>query len=223
MADPSIISAALLPVCGFINNTGLPAVTARQFSSLFCIKRNRRKLTEANEDLQAVEKMVQGEVNREADQLNKCPPLVELWLRRVDEAPILVDYISQEFDQQQYRYLTLGKRYRLGKLVLRTLEHLGKLIDEGKQFKEFGCKPEPDRIEERPRIEAFGIKPVLKNLREFFNSSNLGIIGVWGPGGVGKTTLLNTFNNELKGWDSDYQVRNSDGWLCIYEHLEENY
>ncbi|CAM0903808.1 unnamed protein product [Alopecurus aequalis] len=102
--------------------------------------------------------------------------------------------------------LTLGKRYRLGKLVLRTLGHLGKLIDEGKQFKEFGCKPGPDRIEERPRIETFGIEPVLKNLRELFNSSNVGIIGVWGPGGVGKTTLINTFNNELKEWDSDYQV-----------------
>ena len=122
--------------------------------------------------------MVQGEVNREADQLNKCPPLVELWLRRVDEAPISVDYIDREFDQLiEYPcfcnpILTLGKRYRLGKLVLRTLEHLGKLIDEEKQFKEFGCKPEPDRIEERPRIEAFGINPVLTNLREFFNSSN---------------------------------------------------
>ncbi|CAM0903806.1 unnamed protein product [Alopecurus aequalis] len=209
MADP-IISAALTPVCCFINNTGLPAVTARQFSSFFCIKGNRRKLTEASKYLQAVQKMVQGEVNRETDQLNKCHPLVELWLGKVDEALVLVGGIDKKCDQLMQCFcnsiLTLGKRYRLGKLVLRTLENLGKLIEEGVQFKEFGCKPPPDLVEERPRIQAFGIKPVLKDLREFLNSSNMGIIGVWGPGGVGKTTLLNTFNNEFKEWGSRYQV-----------------
>jgi disease resistance protein RPS2 len=214
MVDP--ISAALQPVCGFINNTGAPAATARQFSSFFCIKRNWRALTKANEYLQAFEKVVQEQVTRETNQLNKCHPLVQLWLRRVDGVPVLVDDIDRECDQlMQYSCfcnysLILRKRYRLGKRVLKTLEDLGELIEEGNQFKVFGSTPLPDTVEKRRRIEAVGITPVLKDLWDFSDSSNVGIIGVWGPGGVGKTTLLNTFNNELKEHGSDYQVRNSD-------------
>jgi disease resistance protein RPS2 len=223
MPDPSMISAALHPVCGFINNTGVPAATARQFSSFFCIKRNRRALTKANEYLQAFEKVVQEEVTREINQSNKCHPLVELWLRKVHGIFILVDHIDQECDQlMQYSCICnysiiLRKRYRLGKRVLRTLEDLGELTEEGNQFKVFGSKPLPDSVEDRPRIEAFGIETVLNNLRKYFNSSN--VIGVWGPGGVGKTTLLNTFNNELKELGSDDQVRNSYRKLVILQYM----
>ncbi|VAH34617.1 unnamed protein product [Triticum turgidum subsp. durum] len=213
MADPSMmICAALQPVCGFINNTGAPAATARRFSSSVCIKRNRRALTKAIEDLQAVEKVVQEQVSVETNQLNKCDPRVELWLSRVDGVLVPIDAIEQECDQlMQYSCfcsssLSLGKRYRLRKRVLEILEDLRGLIEEGNQFKVFGSKPLPALVEDQPRIEALGIKPVLKNLWEFFNSSNVGIIGIWGPGGVGKTTLLNTFNNELKEWGTDYQV-----------------
>lgn len=196
MADPSMICAALQPVCGFINDTGAPAATARRLSSFVCIRRNRRALAKAIEDLQAVEKVVRGQVNFETNQLNECDPRVNLWLRRVDE--FLVDAIDQECDQLMQSScfcgsaLSLGKRYHLGKRVIEMLEDLGKLIEEGNQFKTFAYKPLPELVEERPRTQTFGIHPVLNDLRKLFDSSNVSIIGVWGPGGVGKTTLLNT-------------------------------
>ncbi|KAL6903501.1 hypothetical protein ACP4OV_004314 [Aristida adscensionis] len=210
MADPTLICAALQPVCGFINQAGVPSATAKRVSSFACIKRNLRDLTKSMEDLQAIEKVVRRQVDLEINNLNECDPRVNLWLRRVVD--VLVDPISQECDQLMHSScfcssaLNLGKRYRLGTYVVEMLEYLDRLIKEGNQFETFASKRKPDLVEERPQITTFGIKPVLKDLREYFDSDNVSIIGIWGPGGVGKTTLLNNFNNELKECGRDYQV-----------------
>lgn len=86
------------------------------------------------------------------------------------------------------------------------IEDIAELIEEGNQFKTFASKRLPDFVEERPRTQTFGIKPVLRDLWKSFEATDVSIIGVWGPGGVGKTTLLNNFNNELKACGKDYQV-----------------
>ncbi|KAK3144263.1 hypothetical protein QOZ80_4AG0310740 [Eleusine coracana subsp. coracana] len=210
MADPTIICAAIQPVCGFIYQAGLPAATARRFSSFACIERNHRLLRKAKEDLQAIKKMVRGQVDLETNNLNECDPRVDLWLKRV--ATVLLDPIDQECDRLMQSsclcrsVVGFGKRYSLGKRIAELLEDLAGLIEEGNQFKTFASKRLPEFVEERPRTQTFGIEPVLRDLRKSFDSSDVSIIGVWGPGGVGKTTLLNTFNNELKTWGRDYQV-----------------
>lgn len=197
----------------FINQAGLPTATARRFSSFACIKRNHRLMRKAKEDLQAIKKAVRGQVDLETNNLNECDPRVDLWLTRV--ASVLLDPIDQECERLMQStclcrsVLGLGKRYRLGKRIVELLEDLAGLIEEGNQFKTFASKRLPDFVEERPRTQTFGIEPVLKDLRKSFDSNHVSIIGIWGPGGVGKTTLLNTFNNELKAWGRDYQVHNS--------------
>ncbi|TVU15240.1 hypothetical protein EJB05_38750, partial [Eragrostis curvula] len=210
MADPTMICAALQPVCGFINQAGVPAATAKRVSSFACIKRNLRDLTKAMEDLQAVQKVVRGQVDLETNNLNVCHPQVSLWLTRV--ANVLVDPIIQECDQLFQpsclcsSTLSLGKRYSLGNRVVETLEYVDRLIKEGGQFETFASKRSPDFVEERPRTQTFGIEPILRDFRKSFDRDDVNIIGVWGPGGVGKTTLLNTVNNELKALGRDYQV-----------------
>nr|CAB3487633.1 unnamed protein product [Digitaria exilis] len=204
MADPSLICGVLQPVCGFINQAGVPAATAKGVSSFACIKRNLRDLTKAMEDLQALDKVVRAQVELEANNLNECHPQVSLWLRRVVD--VLVDPIVNEYDQLFQSSclcssaLSLGKRYNLGKRIVEMLEYLDRLVKEGNQFETFASKRLPDFVEERPRTQTFGIEPILRDFRKSFESADMSIIGVWGPGGVGKTTLLNTFNNELKAW-----------------------
>ncbi|RLN40289.1 disease resistance protein RPS2-like [Panicum miliaceum] len=78
------------------------------------------------------------------------------------------------------------------------LEDIAELIEEGNQFKTFASKRLLDLVEERPQI-------LLRDLWESFESTDVSIIRVWGPGGIGKTTLLNNFNNDLKAFDRDYQ------------------
>nr|CAB3485124.1 unnamed protein product [Digitaria exilis] len=210
MADPSLICGVLQPVCGFINQAGVPAATAKGVSSFACIKRNLRDLTKAMEDLQALDKVVRAQVELEANNLNECHPQVSLWLRRVVD--VLVDPIVDECDQLFQSSclcssaLSLGKRYNLGRRIVEMLEYLDRLVKEGNQFETFASKRLPDFVEQRPRTQTFGIEPILRDFRKSFESADMSIIGVWGPGGVGKTTLLNTFNNELKAWGSDHQV-----------------
>ncbi|CAN6268527.1 unnamed protein product [Urochloa humidicola] len=210
MAEPMICAALQPVICGFINEAGVPAATAKRFSSFACIKRNHRLLRKAREDLQAIKKMVQGQVDLKTNHLNECDPRVNLWLRRV--ASVQIDSIDQQYDRLMQSswlcrsVLGLGKRYHLGKHIAEMLEDIARLIEEGNQFKTFASKRLPDLVEERPRTQTFGIKPVLRNLWKSFESTDVSIIGVWGPGGVGKTTLLNNFNNELKACARDYQV-----------------
>jgi disease resistance protein RPS2 len=210
MSEHTICTSLPSVICGFINEAGVPKATAKHFSSFACIKRSRRLLRKAREDLQAIQKVVQGQVDLETNNLSECDPRVDLWLTRV--ASVRVDSIDQEYDRLMQSswlcrsVLGLGKRYHLGKRIVEMLEDIAGLIEEGNQFKTFSSKRLPDFVEERPRTQTFGMKPVLKDLWKSFESTDVSFIGVWGPGGVGKTTLLNNFNNELKACGRNYQV-----------------
>jgi disease resistance protein RPS2 len=47
---------------------------------------------------------------------------------------------------------------------------------------------------------------MLTLLHDFLEKGDSNIIGVWGQGGIGKTTLLHVFNNDLEKKAHDYQV-----------------
>jgi len=50
------------------------------------------------------------------------------------------------------------------------------------------------------------LESMLTLLHDFLEKGDSNIIGVWGQGGIGKTTLLHVFNNDLEKKAHDYQV-----------------
>ncbi|KAL6903502.1 hypothetical protein ACP4OV_004315 [Aristida adscensionis] len=211
MAD--VISAAgscLQPLWECLDSTGVVGAATHEVASFLRLKSNWGDLSKARERLRAVEVKVRGRVDAEKDKLNVCDPQVQLWLNHVDE--LKLDTIDDDYSQfMMYSALCqctmhAPRRSWIGKRVTEALDEVNKLIEEGKSFKRFGFKPPPEIVQRLPQIGTFGLEEMLSRLHDLLEKNDSNIIGVWGQGGIGKTTLLHVFNNELEKKASDYQV-----------------
>jgi disease resistance protein RPS2 len=94
-----------------------------------------------------------------------------------------------------------------------ALEEVKDLNEEGRKFKKFGFKPPPEIVNHLPHNETFGLESMFTQLHDFLENGDSRIIGIWGQGGIGKTTLLHALNNDLEK-AGDYQVLSC--FLTIY-------
>ncbi|KAM0885667.1 hypothetical protein ACQ4PT_030186 [Festuca glaucescens] len=206
----SAAGSCLQPLCECLDGTGMLDAAARVVASFLRLKSNWGDLGRAKELLQAVETTVRARVTAEMDKLNVCDPQVQVWLRRVDE--LQLEDIDEEYGQlMKYSCLSqcalhAHRRTSIGRRVVEALDDANKLIEEGRRFKKFGFKPLPKIVDTLPQIKTFGLETMLSQLHNLFEKGDSNIIGVWGQGGVGKTTLLHVFNNYLHKRVHDYQV-----------------
>lgn len=206
----SAAGSCLQPLCECLDGTGMLDVAALDVASFLRLKSNWGDLDRAKELLQAVETTVRARVTAEMDKLNVCDPQVQVWLGRVDELQL------EDIDEEYGRLLNYSclsqctlhahRRTSVGRRVVEALEEANKLIEEGRRFKEFGFKPLPRIVDPLPQIKTFGLETMRSQLHNLFEKGESNIIGVWGQGGVGKTTLLHVFNNYLDKKIHDYQV-----------------
>ncbi|KAL6652389.1 hypothetical protein ACP70R_011314 [Stipagrostis hirtigluma subsp. patula] len=211
MADAiSAAGSCLQPLCDCLDGAGLFDAAAREVASFLRLKSNWAELDKARDSLRAVERTVRARVSMEIDKLNVCDPQVQVWLNRVDQ--LQLDAIDEDYDKL-VRYSSLcqctahaPRRAWIGKRVVEALEEVNELIEEGRRFKEFGFKPLPEVVERLPQIKTFGMETMLSRLHDLLEKDDSNIIGVWGQGGIGKTTLLHVFNNDLEKKAQDYQV-----------------
>ncbi|GAY68094.1 hypothetical protein CUMW_261490 [Citrus unshiu] len=138
---------------------------------------------------------------------NRRTPTVELWFRRVEEIETKVETLQQERDQEIDR-LCLGgfcskdliSSYDFGKKVENLKEEVIKLKKEGEAMKEvYGSVPEGAAVEIAVERTIVGQEYILDQVWRCITDQekNNGIIGLYGMGGVGKTTLLKQVNNKF--------------------------
>ncbi|CAL5015952.1 unnamed protein product [Urochloa decumbens] len=208
MADAA--GSFLEPLLGCLESTGMLDAATREVAAFLRVKANWGDLDKARDSLGAVEATVKARVAEEEDKLNVCDPQVQVWLRRVEE--LRRDTIDEDYGSLlKFSCLcqcTVHARRRawIGKRVVEALEEVNKLTEEGRQFKKFGLKPPPDIVNLLPQMETFGLESMLTKLHDLLEKGDSNIIGVWGQGGIGKTTLLHVFNNDLEKRARDYQV-----------------
>ncbi|CAN6355267.1 unnamed protein product, partial [Urochloa humidicola] len=160
--------------------------------------------------LRAVETTVRAWVAAEEDKLNICDPQVKLWLRQVDRLQldtIVMDYgILSKFSGLAQCTVHARRRALISKRVVEALQEVNKLTEEGRSFKKFGFNPAIETVDRLPRIETFGLESMLTRLHDVLREGDPNIIGVWGQGGIGKTTLLHLLYSDLQKRAHDYQV-----------------
>lgn len=98
--------------------------------------------------------------------------------------------------------------YKLGKHVVKMLKDVDELAIEGTSFsKEFIFSHRvPPKAIELPPDETVGLDLMFDKVWKSVEAENVGVIGIYGMGGVGKTTLLKKMNNELGKRRVDFDV-----------------
>ncbi|KAF8388129.1 hypothetical protein HHK36_026795 [Tetracentron sinense] len=142
-------------------------------------------------------------VEAEEKQMKRREP-VETWLQMVEEMEVEVEVVIKEGSQQISKMCLGGccpknccSSYKIGKTVVEKLTAVKKLINEG-NFVEVADPLTLTKVEEMPSRPMVGMDSMLENVWKCLTEEDeVGIIGIYGMRGVGKTTLLKKINNEF--------------------------
>ncbi|KAJ4718285.1 NBS-LRR type disease resistance protein [Melia azedarach] len=131
---------------------------------------------------------------------------VQLWLTRVQAEEIEVSQLLQGIKSQQTENVGIGgfcsrnykSTYKFGKKVDKKLKFVATLMSEGSDFQVVAERIPEVVVDERPSEPMiFGLESTFDKVWKCLAEEQVGIIGLYGMGGVGKTTLLTQINNKF--------------------------
>ncbi|XP_078150562.1 disease resistance protein RPS2-like [Carex rostrata] len=134
---------------------------------------------------------------------------VKWWLESVDRLEDKVRLIKAE-----YEVASIRTTYLLSKKADETTEEVR--TSKERTFAKVADELVQVRYEEIPTVPVVGMGPILEQLKSSLEDNAIGIIGIFGMAGVGKTALLSKFNNE-------YLVAAEEINLAIYIEVTKNY
>ncbi|KAK9229279.1 hypothetical protein WN944_022238 [Citrus x changshan-huyou] len=151
------------------------------------LKEELRRLTEVRNDVKI--RIIVAE-----QQQMKPLEQVHGWLSRVQEVETKVEKLKEEECPESR---CSKSTYKLGKKVFRTLREVRSLRQEG-DFKDV-AQPVPENpVDERPLPPTVvGLQLTFDRVWRCLMEEHVGIVGLYGMGGVGKTTLLTQINNRF--------------------------
>ena len=158
------------------------------------------------EELKNVNKDVNENVDREEKLLlKKRTHVVDGWIQSVEamekEVTDLLAKGDGEIQKKCFGTSCCPKNcrasYKIGKMVLRKMEDVALKKTEGSKFIVV-AEPLPSPVVmERPFDKTVGLDSLFNHVCVQLEDEKVGIVGLYGMGGVGKTTLLTRINNEF--------------------------
>ena len=161
---------------------------------------------------------VKNDVNRKVQmaerQQMKRLGQVQGWLSRVGamEAEVgqLIGDGAERIEEKRIRDSCYPKhfisRYTLGKKVAKKILAVAVLIREGRNFDVVANIVPPAPVEEIPCGSTVGLESTFDKVWRSLLQEHVGVIGLYGMGGVGKTTLLTQINNHFLKTSHNFDV-----------------
>ncbi|ESQ29326.1 hypothetical protein EUTSA_v10023301mg [Eutrema salsugineum] len=167
------------------------------------LKENLRALKREMDDLKAIEAEVKNKVAREEAQHQQRLEAVKVWLTRVESIDTRFNDLLSTSPVELKKLCLCGlcsksvcSSYKYGKKVFLLLKEVKKLKSEG-NFKEVTEPVLRSVVEERPTGPTIGQETMLGEAWKRLMEDGVGIIGLHGMGGVGKTTLFKNIHNKF--------------------------
>ncbi|XP_062105374.1 probable disease resistance protein At5g63020 [Humulus lupulus] len=200
--------------------------TVAQASYVHNLKENLKALEKASEELTDVKNGLVRRVKiaEEEDQLT-CLETVQRWISRAEAMEIEAQELLQRGSQESIRLCLWGccpknykSSYKYGKKVSRKITEVTELKGEG-VFEVVAERGPIALVVEVPDEPTVGMEPIFDRVWTKLNEENVRIMGLYGMGGVGKTTLLRKINNNFLNSQNEYHVI----WVVVSkDHTIEN-
>ncbi|WJZ94519.1 hypothetical protein VitviT2T_013366 [Vitis vinifera] len=187
--------------------------TAKRAAYLTDLQETLESLRNAMEDLKTVAEDVKNKVDRaEEDREMRRTHEVDGWLHRVQVLEKEVREILQKGDQEiQQKCLgtccpkNCRSSNKMGKITSKKLGAVTKLRSKG-CFSDVADRLPRAAVDERPIEKTVGLDRMYAEVCRCIQDEQLGIIGLYGMGGAGKTTLVTKVNNEYFKTCNDFEV-----------------
>ncbi|XP_004306134.1 PREDICTED: probable disease resistance protein At5g63020 [Fragaria vesca subsp. vesca] len=212
----------------FSVNSSCDATASRFLGSIFRraayvgkLEINLRHLKTSLEEL----KCLQNDVKRRVAVAEQQPHMKQLdqvqnWISRVNslEARVreAVDSSSQQTESLccgGYCSKSYMSSYKYGTKVAKLLVEVADLKSKG-LFPEVAEKLPQPIINERPLEPTVGLDSLLDKVWSHVEDVEVGVLGLYGMGGVGKTTLLTQIHNKFQHTDFDVAI-----WIVVSKDL----
>ncbi|KAK8368133.1 hypothetical protein V6Z11_A01G020500 [Gossypium hirsutum] len=122
---------------------------------------------------------------------------VEGWLSRAET-------LINDADQLIVKVLSISS-IKFGKQIAKKLQEVKDQKENG-DFSDVASKPPLPSATERPSEPTVGLESNFNKVWSCLQKEQVGVSGIYGLGGVGKTTLLNQINNKFHDTTHDYHV-----------------
>ncbi|XP_058105911.1 disease resistance protein SUMM2-like [Magnolia sinica] len=169
-----------------------------QYNYSRSLQENLHVLKNEMRELSSREADIKNELNIAKILYGKKPKEeVNLWLENVEK--IISEVTKIEEDSRQVRRYYLLSHLALGKLVIKKIEEVVKLKEKG-QFSEgllAYLLPESGSMPTAKLMGGMTAERNLERIWEFVTDHDVRTIGVYGMGGVGKTTIMTHVYNRI--------------------------
>ncbi|XP_061349885.1 disease resistance protein At4g27190-like [Gastrolobium bilobum] len=174
----------------------------RHLGYIWNYRENVNELKERVKNLGLEKERVKHQVDEAGNNMRGIESKVRVWLEKVDKT---ITDINEKFqnneDHTKTRFFNLRNRHRLGRKAKKMAADVKLLIDESR-FDGVSYQQNPtsiDAILSNVGYMEFGSrKHTMEQIMEQLEDSAVRMIGVYGPGGVGKSTLIKEIAKEAK-------------------------